>query len=787
VITQSETHAASDDAGPSALTTGTITVTGGTSVTVNSLASGGAGDEAGDELTIGQVTVNGKGTVTSVSVTQSAATAAWAAAGDNIQITNGVVAITDNNTATKTDAITTVSLANFGNSTIVGNALTTLNLTGGGAAATASGTVGISQSASLTTAAPTALDINMTSGRVGIITDTNNQYTTLNVVSAAAATIAGLDFTNATTLNVSGAGVTTISASTDLAKVTAINSTGGGLALTGTLAVGTTFTGGAGKESVDVGATTKAITTGAGDDTITISATALGTAGSVDAGEGSDTLSMTAANAVTASAATTFETAITGFEKLSLAAVADTGTVNLANLDDLNDVAIAGVAAATALTLSGASSGINLRFADATQTSTIVTLANSGSADVANVFLTTADEASVHAAIDLTGFETLNIASADTDTNTVAASNAITALTAGDAKTVVVTGNAGLALAAGFTGTKVTSFDASAVTAGAVTYTTGALAAAATIAGGAGADTLSGAAAAIAGVTINAGAGNDAITGSATKASTLNGDAGNDTITGGAAADVIDGGAGTNTYVFSSANVVDQAGFSTTTGAVINLSSAALTQSGVFTATGAYLTTTAPTVAAGTSTYLFNGESSTNASVVDTLANIQNVTGTNLADYIVGSDAANVIIGGDGIDVMTGGAGADTFAVQIAEADLDVVTDFSSADFLSIDVGTPAANTYFEGAIAGVAITDEIVVLTSVGYANVAAAYVDGTFAAASEVTIIFFDTDTNTAKVAYDVNGETAGDAVELVNLTGITSLALLISAFATGSVIYS
>jgi Ca2+-binding RTX toxin-like protein len=459
----------------------------------------------------------------------------------------------------------------------------------------------------------------------------------------------------------------------------------------------------------------------------------------------------------------------------------------LANLDDLNDVAVAGVAAARALTLTGASSGINLRFADATQTSTIVTLANSGSADVANVFLTTADEASVHAAIDLTGFETLNIASADTDTNTVAASNAITALTAGDAKTVVVTGNAGLALAAGFTGTKVTSFDASAVTAGAVTYTTGALAAAATIAGGAGADTLSGAAAAIAGVTINAGAGNDAITGSATKASTLNGDAGNDTITGGAAADVIDGGAGTNTYVFSSANVVDQAGFSTTTGAVINLSSAALTQSGVFTATGAYLTTTAPTVAAGTSTYLFNGESSTNASVVDTLANIQNVTGTNLADYIVGSDAANVIIGGDGIDVMTGGAGADTFAVQIAEADLDVVTDFSSADFLSIDVGTPAANTYFEGAIAGVAITDEIVVLTSVGYANVAAAYVDGTFAAASEVTIIFFDTDTNTAKVAYDVNGETAGDAVELVNLTGITSLALLISAFATGSVIYS
>jgi S-layer protein len=717
-VTQSETHAASANGGASAYATGSIRVDGGTTVTVNSLASGAAGDNAADVLTIGTVTVNGKGTATSVSVTQSSATVAYAAAGDLYKVTNGVVAITDNNTATKSDTITSVTLANFGASTVVGNALTTLNLTGGAAAATASGTVGISQSASLTTAAPTTLAINMTSGRVGVITDTNDQYTTVNVASAAAATIGGLDFTNATTLNVSGAGVTTISAQTDLAKVTAITSTGGGLALTGTLAVGTIFTGGAGKDNIDVGVTTKAITAGAGDDTVTISATALGTGGTVDAGDGIDTLSMTAANAVTASATTTFETKISAFEKLSLAAVAATGTVNLANIDDLNDVAVAAVNAGQALTLSGANSGINLRFADATQTSTIVTLASNGSADIANVFLTTADNVSTHAAIDLTGFETINIASADTDTDATLAANAITGLTAADATSVVVTGNAGLALAAGFTGTKVTSFNASGVTAGAVTYSTGALAAAATITGGAGADTLSGASAAIAGVTISGGAGNDIITGSATKASTLNGDAGTDTITGGSAADVIDGGAGTNTYKFSSANVVEQAGSSTTTGVVINLSDAALTQSGVFTATGAYLTTTAPTVAANTSTYLFSTESSTNASVIDTLANINNVTGTNLADYIVGSATANTITGGAGADVLTGGAGADTFVFATLDtlltvASADIITDFTTAtDFISTSkaagAGTIADGTALANFVAFVAAADAV-------------------------------------------------------------------------------
>jgi S-layer protein len=640
-VTQNETHVASTGATATALTTGSITVNGGTTVVVNNLTTSATGDHTGDILTTGTVAVNGKGTATSVSVTQSAATVAYAAAGDKYKITNGVVTITDKNTADKVDTIKSVSLTNFGASTITGNVLETLTLNGSAKSTTGlpSGTFGISQSASVKTAGsiPTALTLNAT-GFIGAVTDTNDQYKTLNIAAASAATIADLDFTNVTALNISGAGVATISALTALASSATITTTGAGAVITPALGTSQVFTGGEGKDTITVGATTKAITTGAGDDKVT-TGSAIGTGGSVDAGDGVDTLSLSAADAVTASATTTFEAQVSNFEKLAIAAVAATGTVDLANLDDLNDVAVAGVAAGQALTVSNARSGVNVRFADATQTATTVALANTGTADVANVFVTTADNASTHTLVTLTGFETINIDSANTETtdDAVANLNTITTLTDDDATTVVVTGNAGLTLGT-FTGTKVTSFDASAVTAGAVTYATGALAAAATIKGGAGADVLSAA--------------------SATKSVTLSGNAGNDTLTGSKAADSIDGGAGTDTYV---ADATEQAGSSTTRGQVVNLSDAALTSSGIFTLTGTYLTSAATTVAANTATYLFNGESSTNASTIDTLTSIENVTGSANIDYIVGSADANVITGLAGADFLDGGAGADVY------------------------------------------------------------------------------------------------------------------------------
>lgn len=111
---------------------------------------------------------------------------------------------------------------------------------------------------------------------------------------------------------------------------------------------------------------------------------------------------------------------------------------------------------------------------------------------------------------------------------------------------MTVTGDAGVDFAGSNLGTALTSFDASGVTKGAVTVTTGALAAAATLKGGAGNDVIN-ASSATKAVTIDGNAGDDTLTGSSTIGSTLNGGAGADTLTGGAGADTLNGGDGNDT------------------------------------------------------------------------------------------------------------------------------------------------------------------------------------------------------------------------------------------------
>jgi len=962
-------------------TLGAIAVTGGSSISVTqttgitasqiaaastnaNTVSAGAGAGAGNYTeTLSAVTVQGTSATKSVTVAQDAAvavvkytapTASVYAVTGKIGVANGAVTVTDLNTVGKDDSIAALTLNNFGASTFTGNALTTLNTTNTGTSLT----LGISQSAGNKTAAPTTLTINA-SGSTGVITDNGDQYTTINVVSTGtSATLGGLDFSNATSIAASGTGTTTITAATDLAKVTSITSTGGGLTYTPVLGNTVAFSGGAGKESISLGATTKAINLGDGDNTVTVSAD-FGTGGSVTVGSGVDVLRGTGTALASLSGSNTFEAKITGFDRLAI--LTDGGTINLANLDDISYVTLPTTAGLTTV-LQAVGNNATVIQGTAGSTSTTIALQNDTSSDTINYTLSS--EAGVTATTLVTsGFETVNITSTETAVsnpldNTSAATvavNTIGTLTDADATTVVVTGNAGLTINT-FTGIKVTSFDASAKTRGGVTYTTGALDAAATLKGGAGNDVFNAAA--------------------ATKAVTFSGGAGDDTFTSSIAADSVDGGTGRDTYSLGTLN--ELAGTGTTDGNVVNLGATALTASDIWALTARFVATPQAStgVAAGSAVSVFSNESSTNAGVVDTLTGIENVTGGTGIDYIMGSAETNVLDGGagvdylnggdgddylhggaagdidthiggtgndtltmvgtqadiyvesttggtdtllvtaaglstaaiksgatlaagianaagaaligieqivvtsggtttilgaqitgqaiaiaetgvgttplivtavaggttdlskltfttpsyinasgvlatatalttvtdtitinggagtetitgssqadtinngDGIDTITGGGGADRFSIVIADADLDVITDFSAADFLTIAVTTAAANTYFEGAVGTVATTDEIVVLTSVGYANVAAAYAAGTFAAASEVTVIFFDTDTNTAKVAYDANGETAGDAVELVNLTGITSLAALAAAFADGSVIYS
>lgn len=205
------------------------------------------------------------------------------------------------------------------------------------------------------TAAPTTLNVKSTGDNL--------------VVLGAAAT---------TALNVSGTGALDISdAGTDLAAVKSIKVTGtaslftnGGesdsvesvdtTGTTGTVMTSiegnrATYTGGAGTDIVSVTnastAISKSINLGGGNDSLNLSATdAIDPTVELNGGEGTDTITLSAAAAAARSASTTFETKITGFEKLGIGAVVSGSnlTVDMSNMDDINYVISANAPATVA-------------------------------------------------------------------------------------------------------------------------------------------------------------------------------------------------------------------------------------------------------------------------------------------------------------------------------------------------------------------------------------------------------------------------------------------------------
>jgi S-layer protein len=121
-----------------------------------------------------------------------------------------------------------------------------------------------------------------------------------------------------------------------------------------------TYTGGAGVDAVTLTTAnpTKDVSLGAEDDTLTLPSGTTTLTGTLSGGEGTNTLVMAAADAATASATTTFETKIDGFEKLSLGQAAAAVSVNLDNMDDIHYVISAGGASSNAISLlSGGGSG----------------------------------------------------------------------------------------------------------------------------------------------------------------------------------------------------------------------------------------------------------------------------------------------------------------------------------------------------------------------------------------------------------------------------------------------
>lgn len=161
------------------------------------------------------------------------------------------------------------------------------------------------------------------------------------------------------------------------------------------------------------------------------------------------------------------------------------------------------------------------------------------------------------------------------------------------------------------------------------------------------------------------------------------GSANNNIIIGGGGADKLDGLGGTDTISYADltdSGTVDwhgsySHGLISLSGMAINLSGSSISAATIASAMGGTVVlgggdgVAGADLAAGSAGYLVTDASlSTTDMVRDQLANFENITGSNLADYIVGNSGDNVITGGKGVDVLTGGAGADIFNLTASSA-----------------------------------------------------------------------------------------------------------------------
>ncbi len=725
---------------------GAITVTGGStvSVTVNSGLTAAqitaqTTDTSNNTLTLSAVTVTGNASTTAVTVAQATSVVEVDTATIGlIGITGGGVTIADVNAASATAAgtITTVTLSNFGNvsaavSTVNSGALTTLNLSGKAFGAGLTVTTG-----ALTTATVTTQALNLTGFATGTgagVITLDSDITTLNIASATtASTIKSLVAAGATTVNVSGDILLTLTGQT-LTAVTAINVTNTAGASFGTL-LGTavTFTGGAGVDTITIGATTKAITMGAGNDVVT--ATGLvGTGGSVAAGDGTDTIVMTFAQADAADASSTFNTKFTGFETLRLSD-AITAAIDVDGINAATQVTL--VLGSNGGTVSNLVSGgtVLVQANNAGTLAVGIKSAVVAATDVLNLNLSKATALTGNT-VTVANVETINIGMADAVTAGSVADTHTLTLAATSATTVTVTGNNGLTLT-NTNNAAITTFDASGVVANstaatatvvatadaasklAVTFASANVTASAsvTIKGGAGDDTLTGT---VAKDTITGGAGIDTIysdnagtkavakftviAAATTTASDIVGATivlnlfGIDVTTTFAATDdtaaeqataivtAINLSAAVNKLVVATVSSATITLTSTVDGAAFNVDATAGTASGITIKSGGTAVDTAMTLADGADASAVVQTVSTSAVAVNEIlasGSVAGVAGTTAVDSIDGGAGVDIIVGGGGADTLTGGTGIDTFFMLQAHsvlAALAIITDFTFA------------------------------------------------------------------------------------------------------------
>ncbi len=297
------------------ITSGDITVNGGTTVTVNANLKGAA---VNTTITGGAIKVNGTADTTVVSVTQTAAaTAAAKVAG----VTDGAVTIADVNAGDllKAATISTVSLTNYADSTISSNALTNLTLSG------TAGKVGITSGLTKETVTTLNLTVNNLSGTDNTITDVSNHFKTINVTGTGKdSTITNIVDSAATALNIAGDKVVTFTGVAGLTKLATVGVAGSGGVVIDVAALGTVTavdaSASTGANSVTLDATKATFTGGSGVDTVTLAKDATK---AIDGGAGTaDELVINVA-AATALANVSANTKITGFEVLGLGTAAD--------------------------------------------------------------------------------------------------------------------------------------------------------------------------------------------------------------------------------------------------------------------------------------------------------------------------------------------------------------------------------------------------------------------------------------------------------------------------------
>jgi len=642
------------------VTGGAITVTGGTTINVTQATTA-----LNKTFTNGAVAVTGGATTTAVIVNNAVnATAAADVAGAAV---NSVGIQDANYTKSAAGTITSATVTGFSTLSINDAALTTLSVTGG------TGNIIIDNTPTAAVVGPPAVPIQPTAttlgltinGQTGGTLDDADIYTTLNITTAGTAnsTLANITTGAVTAMTVAGTkGLTLTSAAglTALKTVTVSGAAGlkadlSGATVTSVSTAATTgastvtidgskatFTGGAGADVVTLAATasSKAITLGAGDDTLdATSATAL--TSTVDAGTGgTDTLKITAATAATASADAAFAGQVTNFERLVLTG-ALAQTVDVAVLGSFNYVT---TSAGNGLTLTNLPTGGTLVLNGAGTAYTVSNTAfTGGTNDILNLVLTDGSGAGVSFAatgVTASNVETINVTTADTQATPSGSFNDSITLLGNSVKSIAVAGNAGLTLTAA--STAATSVDASGITLGGFTWTSGALAAAATVKGSAtGANTVD--------------------VGAATKAVTYTGGTGVDTVTLGAATNnhAINLGGGT------SSNTVTGG----TAGGNISVTSTAGTTSSLGVDTG-----------------------------VDTVT-LGN--GNNTVSLGAGK---NVFTAGNGLNTYTGGAGVDQVTVGSGQNVLTLGTGADTVTFSAVPTGVNGYTTIAD-AHKGVTIT----------------------------------------------------------------------------------